>query len=101
ATVLKEIEKDRTDTQKWLKSDPTSYLATIDRRDFGQKKTLTVGRAADNDLRIDDGALSAHHLRVTVDADRFHVEAVDPAAACKVGNEKDGWQSKRDAVVDP
>ena len=36
ATVLKEIEKDRTDTQKWLQSDPTSYLATIDRRDFAE-----------------------------------------------------------------
>ena len=40
AAVLKEIEKDRADTQKWLQSDPTSYLATVDRRDFEQKKTL-------------------------------------------------------------
>src|SRR5437773_2886984 len=62
AAVLKEIEKDRTDTQKWLQSDPTSYLATIDRRDFEQKKTLTVGRAPDNDLRVDDPGVSAHHL---------------------------------------
>ena len=28
AAVMKEIEKDRVDTQKWLQSDPTSYLAT-------------------------------------------------------------------------
>jgi len=26
AKVLKEIEQDRIDTQKWLQSDPTSYL---------------------------------------------------------------------------
>ena len=47
------IEKDRAETEAWLKSDPTSYLATIDRKDFLSKTTLTVGRAADNDVRID------------------------------------------------
>jgi uncharacterized protein (DUF1684 family) len=96
AAALKEIEKDRIDTQAWLKSDPTSYLATIDRRDFAGRKTLTVGRAAGNDLRIDDPEVSGHHLRVTVDGDRFHVEAVDAAARFTVGGEE-----KRDAVVDP
>lgn len=103
ATVLKEIEKDRTDTQKWLQSDPTSYLATIDRRDFEQKKTLTVGRAADNDVRIDDPAVTAHHLRVTVDGDRFHVVAVDQDARFKIPADKDDktWQDQRDATVDP
>jgi uncharacterized protein (DUF1684 family) len=103
ATVLKEIEKDRTDTQKWLQSDPTSYLATIDRRDFEQKKTLTVGRAADNDVRIDDPAVAAHHLKVTVEGDRFSVVAVDPEARFKIPGDKDAktWQEKRDATVDP
>jgi uncharacterized protein (DUF1684 family) len=94
--VVAEIRKDRADTEKWLQSDPTSYLATIDRRDFGQKRTLTVGRAADNDLRIDDAAVSAHHLRVTVDGDRFHVQAVDAAATFKAAS-----AVARDAVVDP
>jgi uncharacterized protein (DUF1684 family) len=103
AQALKDIEKDRVDTQKWLQSDPTSYLATIDRRDYEQKKTLTVGRAADNDLRIDDPAVAAHHLRVTVDGDRFHVEAVDAAARFKTRG-KDGKleaEDRRDATVDP
>jgi uncharacterized protein (DUF1684 family) len=102
-TVLKEIEKDRTDTQKWLQSDPTSYLATIDRRDFEQKKTLTVGRAADNDVRIDDPAVMAHHLKVTVDGDRFHVVAVDQDARFKTPADKEGktWHDQRDATVDP
>lgn len=103
ASVLKDIEKDRTDTQKWLQSDPTSYLATIDRRDFEQKKTLSVGRAADNDVRIDDPAVAAHHVKVTVEGDKFHVVAVDPDARFKIPGEKDAkvWQEKRDATVDP
>src|SRR5438874_5161725 len=102
--VLQEIEKDRADTQKWLQSDPTSYLATIDRRDFEQKKTLTVGRAPDNDVRIDDAAISAHQLRVTVDGDKFHVVAVDPNAHFTIVGEKDtkpAAAEKRDATVDP
>jgi uncharacterized protein len=103
AKVLKEIEQDRTDTQKWLRSDPTSYLATIDRRDFEQKKTLSVGRAADNDLRIDDGDVLAHHVTVTVDGDRFHVVAVDRDARFRIPGGKDGktWKEARDATVDP
>jgi uncharacterized protein len=103
AKVLKEIEQDRSDTQKWLQSDPTSYLATIDRRDFEQKKTLSVGRAADNDLRIDDGAVLAHHIKVTVDDDRFHVVAIDQDARFKIPGEKDAktWKDTRDATVDP
>ena len=94
--VVKEILKDRTDTEAWLRGDITSYLATIDRRDFGTKKTLTVGRAADNDLRIDDGEVTAHHLKVTVEGDKFRVQAVDAAARFKVGTEE-----RREAVVDP
>lgn len=103
AAVLKEIEKDRTDTQKWLQSDPTSYLATIDRRDFEQRKTLSVGRSADNDVRIDDPAVAAHHLKVTVEGDSFHVVAVDGDARFKIPGGKDAkvWQEKRDAIVDP
>jgi uncharacterized protein len=103
AKVLKEIEQDRIETQQWLQSDPTSYLATIDRRDFEQKKTLSVGRAADNDVRIDDGAVAAHHIKVTVDGDRFHVVAVDQDARFKIPGDKDAktWQETRDATVDP
>ena len=46
AALVKEIEKDRADTEDWLKSDITSYLATVDRRDFEQRTTLTVGPRA-------------------------------------------------------
>jgi uncharacterized protein len=103
AAALKDIAKDRTDTEKWLRSDPTSYLATIDRRDFEQKKSLTVGSAADNDVRIDDPAVSPHHLRVTVVGDRFHVEALDAAARFGTPDDKKTGTNaeKRDATVDP
>lgn len=96
--ALKDIAKDRADTQKWLQSDPTSYLATVDRRDFGSRATMTVGRAADNHLRIDAAPFAAHHLKVTVDGDRFHVQAVDPPATFSAGKDH---EQKRDAVVDP
>jgi uncharacterized protein (DUF1684 family) len=38
----------------------------------------------------------AHHLKVTVEGDKFRVQAVDPGAQFKVGTEP-----KREAVVDP
>ena len=109
-SVIKEIQKDRADTEAWLRADPTSYLATIDRRDFAAKTTLTVGRAAGNDLRIDDASVSAHHLRVTVVGDKFRVEAVDQNARFEVpaqpgGPGKPGGRGgdtgRREAVVDP
>jgi uncharacterized protein (DUF1684 family) len=98
AAALREIEKDRADTQKWLQSAPTSYLATIDRRDFGNRNTMTVGRAADNDLRVDAAPFAAHHLKVTVAGDRFHVQAVDPAATFTAGKDA---PATREAVVEP
>jgi uncharacterized protein (DUF1684 family) len=94
--AVKEIQKDRTDTEGWLRGDITSYLATVDRQDFGAKKTLTIGRASDNDLRIDDGEVMAHHLKVTVEGDKFRLQAVDAAAKFTVGTEV-----RREAVVDP
>jgi hypothetical protein len=94
--IIKAVEKDRADTESWLKSDSTSYLATVDRRDFGEKSSLTVGGAADNDVQLNDPGVLPHHLRVTVAGDRFHVEGVDPGAQFKVKNEE-----KQDAVVDP
>jgi hypothetical protein len=100
AKVVAEIEKDRAETQKWLQSDPTSYLATIDRLDFEQRTTLTVGRAPDNDLRIDDPDVSPHHLRVTVVGDGFRVEAVDPAARFTMGSGPDA-KTAREASVGP
>jgi uncharacterized protein (DUF1684 family) len=100
AEALRSIEKDRAETQNWLRAAPTSYLATIDRRDFLTKRTLSVGRATDNDVRIDDPGVMPHHLRVTVEGDRFKVEAVD-AAAQFVTKIDDKEQPTRAAMLDP
>lgn len=72
--VVKDIEKDRADSEEWLRSAPTSYLASVDRQDFGEKKTLTVGRAVDNDLRIDDVTVAGH--QATVEGDAFQTYSV-------------------------
>jgi hypothetical protein len=90
------VEKDRAETLEWLKGAPTSYLATVQRRDFGAKDVMTVGRAPDNDVRIDDPEVSEHHLRVTVAGDSFHVEALDEGAVFRVRDAE-----RRDARVGP
>jgi uncharacterized protein (DUF1684 family) len=78
------IEKDRADTEQWLKTSKTSYLATVQRRDFEDKTALAVGRDPLNDVRIDDPEIAAHHLRVSVTGDSFRVEALDDGATFKV-----------------
>jgi uncharacterized protein (DUF1684 family) len=88
-----------------LRSDATSYLATIARRDFGDKKALTIGRATDNDVRVDAPGISPHHLRVTVAGDRFHVEGIDAQARFNVKAAENvkavDNPEKRDAILDP
>jgi uncharacterized protein (DUF1684 family) len=79
-TLLRSYGKDRTDTEEWLKSSPTSYLATVQRQDFGDRSSLTVGSAAGSDVRIEDSGVKARHLRVTVVGDSFRVESVDRGA---------------------
>ncbi len=109
AAALAEIAKDRAEAQAWLKGNPQSYLATIARMDFAGRTTLTVGRAADNDIRIDDSTVAAHHLRVTVQGDEFRVVAVDanatfvppPAAAAPPGAAPAVPPATRDAVLKP
>jgi hypothetical protein len=90
--VINSIEQDRKDTAAWLKGDATSYLATIDRRDFEGRRTLTIGRAADNDLRVQDAAFSPHHLRVTVEGDTFRVERVDTDARFELARAGGGYE---------
>jgi uncharacterized protein len=96
AKVIGEIEKERTENKEWLRADPMSYLAAIDRIDFNGKQTLTVGRADDNDLRLSAPDIEPHHLRVTVAGDRFRIECVDANARFKIKEE-----TKQEATVDP
>jgi len=83
-TLTRAILKDRADTEEWLKSNGTSYLATVQRVDFGAKQTLTVGRDPDNHVCIPSPNISPHHLVVSVSGDSFHVAAVDPGATFTV-----------------
>jgi uncharacterized protein (DUF1684 family) len=94
--ATKAILKDRSDTEAWLRADPTSYLAAVGRTNFEGKTTLTVGRAKDNDVRLDAPEVAAHHLRVTVHGPKFHVQAVDPIARFTIDKKE-----QRDAVLDP
>ena len=82
-TLLRSYAKDRADTREWLRSKPTSYLATILRKDFDASPSLTVGSAPGNDVRIDDPALKPKHLLVTVVGDSFKVESQSPGATFK------------------
>ncbi len=75
------IEQGRKQTEEWLRTSPSSYLATISRVDFGDRPSLTVGREEGNDVRIDDPDISARHLRVTVRGDSFQVETLNNEAA--------------------
>lgn len=83
-SVRKAIEADRGETLEWLRTSPTSYLATVQRRDFDGRPALVVGSAAGSDVRIDDPAIRPRHLRVNVVGDSFRVEAVDPGASFNV-----------------
>lgn len=94
--VIREIKKERAETEEWLRSGLTSYLAAVDRVDFNGRKAVNIGSAADNDLRIPDPGIKPHHLRVTLDGDRFSVEAIDSDASFKIGEEV-----KREARLDP
>lgn len=83
-SIIQAIRKDRAETEAWLKSGATSYLATVQRRDFDDKTTLIVGRDAGCDVRIDDPELAARHLSVTVRGDSFVVRALDDTAHFRV-----------------
>jgi uncharacterized protein (DUF1684 family) len=83
-TLLTHYAKDRAETRDWLQNKPTSYLATIQRRDFDTKTSLVVGSGPDADVRIEDPGIQPKHLRVSVVGDSFHVETLDPAARFSV-----------------
>jgi uncharacterized protein (DUF1684 family) len=90
------VLKDRHETEQWLKSSPTSYLATVQRKDFGDQTTLSVGRSEESDVRLDDSTVAALHLLVTVSGDSFTVSAIDAGAFFVAGGE-----TLRTAVLAP
>jgi uncharacterized protein (DUF1684 family) len=80
-----EIQANRAETLKWLESGANSYLATVQRVEFGARTALTVGSADDADVRIADPSVAAHHLGVTVVGDSFRVTALEPGATFRAG----------------
>lgn len=80
AAVTQEILADRGKTEDWLRQAPDSYFAAVGRKDFGRKSSLTVGRSAGNDLRLDGEGIADRHLRITVDGERFRVQSLSPKA---------------------
>lgn len=90
------IDKDRVETLDWLTHSPTSYLATVQRRDFDGKPAMVVGRAPDCEVRIDDPEVAEHHLRVTVVGDSFRVESLASEAAFTVRD-----SARRTAMLGP
>jgi len=94
--IVRQIEKMRAEDEEWLRSSPMSYLAAVARIDFGQKSSLTVGRAADNDVILPAEDIEPHHIRITVEGDQFRIQSIDAKADFKVDHEV-----KREATVDP
>jgi uncharacterized protein len=86
-SLLAAYAKDRADTEKHLKEGATSYLAAVGRTDFADKSSLVVGSHPECDVVLDAEA-SPHHLRVTVDGDSFHIQAIDDTAAFAVRGER-------------
>src|SRR5262249_8232643 len=76
-SVIKPLAKDRADPETWRKSAPTSYLAAIARRDFGDLRAITVGSDPSNTIRLADSTITPHHLRVSVVGDSFRVDCPD------------------------
>lgn len=77
-SLTRALRADREDTQKWLKESPSSYFAAVQRVDFGDSRALTVGRAADNSVRVDDPGMPDHAVLVVVEGDSFRVVASSP-----------------------
>ncbi len=73
------IEQSRQEETEDMRTGATSYLATVQRVDFGAATRLVVGRARDCDVRIDDPEMPEHALAISVTADSFRVAALDPA----------------------
>ncbi|MBI5168478.1 MAG: DUF1684 domain-containing protein [Candidatus Eisenbacteria bacterium] len=77
-SLTRALVQGRAETAEWLKSSPTSYFAAVQRVDFGNSNALTVGRAEDNSVRVDDPDMPEHAVLVVVEGDSFRVVASSP-----------------------
>lgn len=79
-SLARAIARERASEDEWLRAGATSYLSTVTRVDFLERRSLVVGSAKDCDVRVDDPGMPAHAMRATVVGDSFRVEALDPEA---------------------
>ena len=86
----------RAETAEYLKSSPSSYFAAVQRVDFGNSTALTVGRAADNSVRVDDPEMPEHAVLVVVEGDSFRVVASSPEVTFRANK-----LEYREAVLPP
>ena len=72
---------DRNDTEKSMRTSPTSSLGAFARVDFGpDPRWLVIGSAPTASLVLDDGSVRPQHVRVQGEGAGFRVEALDPGA---------------------
>lgn len=77
---------DRAEAMESLRTSANSYLAAVARKDFEGESELVLGSGPLGDLRVDDPEVAPRHLRVTVQGDRFRVEALDDTAHFRLQN---------------
>lgn len=94
--IIQGIYRDRGKSEEWFHTNTQSFLAAIQRKDFDDHASLTIGSAEDCDVRVNDGLFRPHHLRVTLRGDSFRVEAVDDSAQFRIGEAE-----PRDTTVGP
>lgn len=81
STWRAELESERTRMREWLRRSPASYLAAIERVDFGERTTLLVGRSADAQVGLADEGVAPRHLSISLKGESFLLEALDEAAS--------------------
>lgn len=94
--IIQSIYRDRERAEEWFHTNTQSFLAAVQRKDFGDRQSLTIGSAEDCDVRVNDGLFRPHHLRVTLAGDAFRVEAIDDSAQFRVGEAQ-----PRDTTIAP
>ena len=94
--IIEAIYRDRGKSEEWFHTNTQSFLAAVQRKDFGDRTSLMIGSAEDCDLRVADGLFRPHHLRVSLRGDSFRVEAVDDSAQFRVGEGE-----PRDTTIGP
>ena len=95
-SLTQALVQGRAESAEWLKSSPSSYLAAVQRVDFGNSTALTVGRAADNSVRVDDPEMPEHAVLVVVEGDSFRVVASSPEVTFRANK-----LEYREAVLPP